>query len=43
LAGLATPTGAAGIGAAGALVLSIAYGRLTWDGLQRAMLATMAT
>jgi hypothetical protein len=39
LAGLATPTEAAGIGAAGALVLSIAYGRLTWDGLQRAMLA----
>jgi TRAP-type mannitol/chloroaromatic compound transport system permease large subunit len=43
LAGLATPTEAAGIGASGALVLSIAYGRFTWAGLQRAMLSTMAT
>jgi tripartite ATP-independent transporter DctM subunit len=43
LAGLATPTEAAGIGAAGALLLSIAYGRFTWAGLQRAMLSTMAT
>jgi tripartite ATP-independent transporter DctM subunit len=43
LAGLATPTEAAGIGALGALALSIAYGRFTWSGLQRAMHATMAT
>ncbi|PWB66860.1 MAG: C4-dicarboxylate ABC transporter [Bradyrhizobiaceae bacterium] len=43
LAGLATPTEAAGIGALGALALSIAYRRFTWGGLQRAMHATMAT
>jgi len=43
LAGLATPTEAAGVGAAGALILMIAYGRFTWPGLQRALLATMAT
>jgi tripartite ATP-independent transporter DctM subunit len=43
LAGLATPTEAAGVGAAGALVLMIAYGRFTWPGLQRALHATMAT
>ncbi len=43
LAGLATPTEAAGIGASGAIVLSIAYRRFTWAGLQRAMLSTMAT
>jgi tripartite ATP-independent transporter DctM subunit len=43
LAGLATPTEAAGIGAIGALILSIAYGRFSWGGLQRAMHATMAT
>jgi tripartite ATP-independent transporter DctM subunit len=43
LAGLATPTEAAGVGAAGALVLMIGYGRFTWPGLQRALHATMAT
>ena len=43
LAGLATPTEAAGIGALGAIVLAIAYGRFTFGGLQRALLATMAT
>jgi tripartite ATP-independent transporter DctM subunit len=43
LAGLATPTEAAGVGAAGALILMIAYGRFTWPGLQRALYATMAT
>jgi tripartite ATP-independent transporter DctM subunit len=43
LAGLATPTEAAGIGAVGALVLTLAYGRFTWAGLQRAMTSTMAT
>jgi tripartite ATP-independent transporter DctM subunit len=43
LAGLATPTEAAGVGAAGALILMIAYGRFTWPGLQRALHATMAT
>ena len=43
LAGLATPTEAAGVGAAGALILMIAYGRFTWRGFQRALLTTMAT
>jgi tripartite ATP-independent transporter DctM subunit len=43
LAGLATPTEAAGIGATGALLLSIAYGRFSLPGLQRALWSTMAT
>ena len=43
LGGLATPTEAAGVGAAGALLLMISYGRFTWPGLQRALHATMAT
>jgi tripartite ATP-independent transporter DctM subunit len=43
LAGLATPTEAAGVGAAGALILMIAYGRFTFPGFQRALHATMAT
>jgi tripartite ATP-independent transporter DctM subunit len=43
LAGLATPTEAAGMGAAGALVLALAYGKLTWAGLQRAFLQSLAT
>jgi tripartite ATP-independent transporter DctM subunit len=43
LAGLATPTEAAGIGTVGALVLALAYRRLTPAGLQRALNSTMAT
>jgi TRAP-type mannitol/chloroaromatic compound transport system permease large subunit len=43
LAGLATPTEAAGVGAAGALALMLAYGRFSWASLQRALHATMAT
>jgi tripartite ATP-independent transporter DctM subunit len=43
LAGMATPTEAAGVGAAGALLLMISYRRFTWPGLQRALHATMAT
>jgi tripartite ATP-independent transporter DctM subunit len=43
LAGLATPTEAAGIGTAGALVLAIAYRRFTLAGLQRALNSTMST
>jgi tripartite ATP-independent transporter DctM subunit len=43
LAGLATPTEAAGIGALGALILSIAYGKFTLPSLQRALHSTMAT
>jgi tripartite ATP-independent transporter DctM subunit len=43
LAGLATPTEAAGIGALGAALLSAAYGRLTYAGVKRAILSTTAT
>jgi tripartite ATP-independent transporter DctM subunit len=43
LAGMATPTEAAGVGAAGALILMICYGRFTWPGFQRALHSTMAT
>jgi tripartite ATP-independent transporter DctM subunit len=43
LAGLATPTEAAGVGAAGALILMLCYRRFTWMGFQRALHATMAT
>lgn len=43
LAGFATPTEAAGVGATGALILTLAYRRFTWAGLQRALISTMAT
>lgn len=43
LAGFATPTEAAGVGAAGALILMFAYGKFSFSGLQRALNATMAT
>jgi tripartite ATP-independent transporter DctM subunit len=43
LAGLATPTEASGMGASGAVILSIAYRRFTLAGLKRALLSTMAT
>jgi TRAP-type mannitol/chloroaromatic compound transport system permease large subunit len=43
LAGWATPTEASGIGAFGAILLALAYKKLTLPGLQRALLSTMAT
>jgi tripartite ATP-independent transporter DctM subunit len=43
LAGFATPTEAAGVGATGALILTLAYRRFTWAALQRALVSTMAT
>jgi tripartite ATP-independent transporter DctM subunit len=43
LAGLATPTEASGIGSAGAVLLALAYRRLTLAGLQRALNSTIAT
>lgn len=43
LAGLATPTEASAVGALGALLLTLAYGRFTFGGLKRALLSTMAT
>ena len=43
LAGLATPTEAAAIGAFGAMLLAIVYRKLTYAGMKRAVLATTAT
>jgi tripartite ATP-independent transporter DctM subunit len=43
LAGLATPTEAAGIGALGSVILAVAYGKFDLAALQRALHATMAT
>jgi tripartite ATP-independent transporter DctM subunit len=43
LAGMATPTEAAGIGALGAALLAVAYGRFSFAGLKRAVLSTTAT
>ena len=43
IAGLATPTEAAAIGALGALILAAAYGKLSYAGLKRSVLATTAT
>ena len=43
LAGLATPTEAAGIGSAGAVLLALVYRKLSLAGLQRALHSTMST
>ena len=43
LGGLATPTEASAIGAAGAALLTFAYRKFTWAGFKRAMLSTTAT
>ena len=43
LAGLATPTEASAVGAIGALLLTLAYGRFTLASFKRALLSTMAT
>jgi tripartite ATP-independent transporter DctM subunit len=43
LAGLATPTEASAIGALGAALLAMAYRRLSFAGLKRAVLSTTAT
>ena len=43
LAGVATPTEAAGVGAVGALVLAAAYGKLTPGAVHRALLHSLAT
>jgi len=43
LAGLATPTEAASVGALGATVLALAYRRLTYAGMKQAVLNTTAT
>jgi tripartite ATP-independent transporter DctM subunit len=43
LAGLATPTEAAGIGALGAMILAVCYRRLTFAGLKQAGISAMTT
>jgi tripartite ATP-independent transporter DctM subunit len=43
LVGVATPTEASAIGALGASLLALAYGRLSYAGLKRAVLSTTAT
>ncbi len=43
LAGLATPTEASAIGALGALLLAVAYRKLSYAGLKRAVLSTTTT
>jgi tripartite ATP-independent transporter DctM subunit len=43
LAGLATPTEAAGIGSLGAMILALCYRKLTYAGLKRAVLSATAT
>jgi len=43
LAGLATPTEASAIGAFGAALLAVAYGKFSYAGLKRAVLSTTAT
>jgi tripartite ATP-independent transporter DctM subunit len=43
LAGLATPTEASAIGALGAMLLALAYRKLNYAGLRRAVLSTTAT
>ena len=43
IAGLATPTEAAAVGALGAMILAAAYRRLTYAGVRQAVLSTTAT
>jgi tripartite ATP-independent transporter DctM subunit len=43
IAGFATPTEAAAVGAFGAFILAAAYGRLTYAGMRQAVLSTTAT
>lgn len=42
-AGIATPTEAAGVGAALALIMTVAYGKFTWKGLTQAVINTAKT
>jgi len=42
-AGIATPTEAAGVGAALAFVMTLAYGRFTWSGLRSSVVNTAKT
>jgi tripartite ATP-independent transporter DctM subunit len=41
IAGVATTTEAAGLGAFGAMILAAVYGKLTWDGIRSSAISTM--
>ncbi len=43
IVGLATPTEAAGLGVAGAFLLTAAYGKLNWAGVKKACISTFTT
>ena len=43
LAGLATPTDAAAMGALGSLILAVVYRQLTWENLKKAVFSTVIT
>ena len=43
LAGMATPTDAAAMGALGSLILAVVYRRLTWENLKKAVFSTIIT
>ncbi len=43
LAGLATPTEASGVGAAGSVLLAACYRKLSWEMFRKAVVATMVT
>jgi len=43
VAGIATPTEAAGIGATGAFILALGYRKLTWNAVREASIATFLT
>jgi len=43
VAGIATPTEAAGIGSLGAIILALGYGKLTWASVKNASLSTLTT
>jgi tripartite ATP-independent transporter DctM subunit len=43
VAGIATPTEAAGLGATGAFLLALGYGKLTWKATKEACFATLLT
>ena len=43
LAGLATPTDAAAMGALGSLILAVIYRQLTWENLKKAVFSTVIT
>ncbi len=43
VAGIATPTEAAGIGSLGAIILALGYGKLSWESVKDASISTLLT